>query len=382
MKTTIVIGGGAAGFFSAICCKKKDPKTNVLLLEKTNSLLSKVKISGGGRCNVTHACFNPKELVKYYPRGSKELLGPFHTFGPKETIHWFRTRGVQFKTERDGRVFPVSDDSQTVINCLLAEADRLGVVILKQIKIATIDRNQKGFILHLKNGKAFQGEVLILATGSHTQGYQFAEHLGHTIIQPIPSLFTFNVPSSPLKQLSGVAVSNVELHIMNSKHCERGPLLITHFGFSGPAAIKLSAWEAEQLFEKNYHTDLIINWIPDLTQYQKEHELLLCKRKRPEKQLSNLPVFDLPKTLWKKLVPFSTKLKEIKDQDLKIFAQKLHADRYHMEGKTTNKEEFVTCGGVKRSEVNFKTMESKKCPRLFFAGEILDIDGITGGFNF
>ncbi len=312
----IVIGGGAAGVFGAISAKEANPHREVVLLEKSAVLLAKVKVSGGGRCNVTHACFDPKLLVKNYPRGEKELLGPFHKFGPKETIEWFASRGVKLKTEKDGRMFPVTDSSETIISCLLNTAKKLGVEIRTRQKIENVEE--------------FKGKKLLLATGSSPDGYRWAKAFGHTIQSPVPSLFTFNVPTSPLKELSGVVVANVEVSV--GPFSQTGPLLITHFGFSGPVIIKLSAWAARYLHEKNYNTDFTIYW--------------------PE---------ELPKSL-------------LKIKDLPTV--------YRIEGKTTNKEEFVTCGGVTLKEVDFRTMESKIHPGLHFAGEILDIDGVTGGFNF
>lgn len=366
----IILGGGAAGFFAALRAKEKSPQARVLLLEKTATLLAKVRISGGGRCNTTHACFDPKLLVKNYPRGHQELLGPFHRFQPRDTIEWFESRGVKLKTEADGRMFPVTDRSETIIACLLGEAKKLGVEIRLHARIVEIE---KGFTLTLQDGSCLTTKRLLLATGSNPEGHRWAEAFGHTIQKPVPSLFTFNVPTSPLKELSGVALNPVELKLEGTSFTQTGPLLITHFGFSGPAALKLSAWAARHLFEKEYHTNLIINWVPDKTIDQ--IALLVKKEENP---------FKFPKNLWKALLgPLATKrLAELSNKEALALAQKLHADPYLIEGKTTNKEEFVTCGGVTLKEVDFKTMESKLCPNLFFAGEILDIDGVTGGFNF
>lgn len=324
----IVIGGGAAGIFAALAAKEAHCNAKVLLLEKHAVLLSKVRVSGGGRCNVTHNCLDPKELIHNYPRGSKELLGPFHRFGPKETIQWFESRGVKLKTEADGRMFPITNSSETIIRCLLHEASKLGVEIRLQQKIEKIE---KGFTIYLKDQSSLQTKNLLLATGSSKEGYEWATSLGHTIQKPIPSLFTFNVPTSPLKELSGVVVKECKIHLKDTKLRQQGSLLITHFGFSGPAVIKLSAWAAPYLYEKNYRAELVIDW-PEV----------------------------LPKNLQKANPP----------------------NTFLVEGKTTHKEEFVTCGGVTLKEVDFRTMESKLCPGLYFAGEILDIDGVTGGFNF
>jgi predicted Rossmann fold flavoprotein len=364
----IVVGGGAAGVFAAIIAKERNAATRVAILEKTATLLAKVRVSGGGRCNVTHNQLDPKELVKNYPRGNKELLGPFHTFGPKETIKWFEDHGVPLKAEADGRMFPVTNSSQTIIDCLLFEAKKLGVEIHLQTKIESI---QKGFEILLKNGEKLQTKSLLLATGSSKEGHEFAKSFGHTIIPPIPSLFTFNVPNFALEPLSGVALPNARIQIVSRKRAEEGPLLITHFGFSGPAALKLSAWEAPYLFEKNYEVALQICWNSDYD-FKKLFELL---KKGP---ISSLPY---PKRLLKALAP-NIADKQLSRIELEKIAKKLTEDVYLVKGKTTNKEEFVTCGGVDLKEVNFKRMESKICPDLFFAGEILNIDAVTGGFNF
>ena len=320
---TVVIGGGAAGFFAAIHGK-------ALLLERSSHFLSKVKISGGGRCNVTTAVRDPHLMIQNYPRGSRELLGPFHHFGSKEVVDWFEREGIQLKSEPDGRMFPQTNRSQTIIDCLMNAAKALD--LRTKQKILSIKKLDKGFSITTSE-EEITCEKLILATGSSRDGYRFAESLGHTIHKPVPSLFTFNVPSSPLKELSGIAIQNCKARIVGSPWEQEGPVLITHFGFSGPAIIKLSAWAARSLFEKGYRATLEIEWTPPL-----------------------------PKRL-KRLV-----------QETK--------QRYDIDGKTTHKEEFVTCGGVALKEIDFRTMESRICPGLHFAGEILDIDGVTGGFNF
>lgn len=342
MLDLLVLGAGAAGIFGAIAAKSAHPKIQVIVLEKTAVLLAKVRISGGGRCNVTHACFDPKALVQNYPRGQKELLGPFHRFQPKDTIEWFESRGVRLKTEKDGRIFPITDSSETIIACLLSEAKRLGVEIRLRQKVERVERIEGGFQVGEDTCRH-----LLLATGSGKDGYTFAKHLGHTIQEPVPSLFTFNVPTSPLLGLSGIAVPDVQLTI--GPFTQRGPLLLTHFGFSGPAALKLSAFAARYLYENKYLVPLEIDWLPDID----EAEIATATK----------PL--LPKNLWRALGGHS-----------------LHKDIYQVEGKTTHKEEFVTCGGITLKEIDFRTMQSKLCPGLFFAGEILDIDGVTGGFNF
>lgn len=359
----VVIGGGAAGIFAAIEAKRSHPDCSVLVLEKSAVLLSKVRISGGGRCNVTHACFDPKELSKNYPRGGKELIGPFHRFGPRDTVEWFNSRGVDLKTESDGRMFPTTDTSETIIHCLLTEAKKLGVEIAMRQKVEGITKEEGLFLIQLEEKEIF-ASALLLATGSSPQGYEWAKQLGHTIEQPVPSLFTFNVPTSPLLDLAGISVK-AELHIRGMPYSQTGPVLLTHWGFSGPAAIKLSAWAARELHEKNYQVELIVNWLPNMN-VEEIYEAL---------KNSSYPL--LPKNLWKRFVGDQKSHKE-----LRRLAEKLHADPYQVQGKTTYKEEFVTCGGVRLNEVNFQTMESKLCPGLYFAGEILNIDGVTGGFNF
>lgn len=386
MNTCIVLGGGAAGLFAAIAAAEAAPKNQVLLLEKTNTLLAKVRISGGGRCNVTHACFDPKSLVKNYPRGNKALLGPFTRFQPLDTIEWFKQRGVGLKTEADGRMFPITDHSQTIIDCLLNAAHKAGVEIRKNQRINSIIKSESGFILHLDGGCSMPCSKILLATGSHPHGHQIAQSLGHSIIPPVPSLFTFNIPSSTLHELSGISAENVGLQIVGTDLEQSGPLLITHWGFSGPAALKLSAWGARYLHEHNYAVKLAVNWTGSLCRHEIQEILFREKQKHPATNLS-YPHFGLPRNLWKKLledagVDPAKKLANFQNRDLQRLTDKLHADIYQVEGKTTYKQEFVTCGGVNLDEVNFKRMESRLCPGLFFAGEVLDIDGVTGGFNF
>lgn len=360
MPDCIIIGGGAAGVFAAIESARQGYQT--LLLEKTNSLLSKVRISGGGRCNVTHNLYDPKEVALHYPRGSKELIGPLHRFGPKETVEWFAREGIRLKAEKDGRMFPESNTSETIIHCLLDAAKDAGVTIRK---VAKIEQILPGFEIHLKGGEILSCHKLILATGSSPKGYEWAQSFGHTIQKPIPSLFTFNVPTSPLKELSGISVQNALLTICG--HSQIGPLLLTHFGFSGPCAIKLSAWAAKELAASGYRETLLIDWLPHLSTEEVFEAL-----KGPTPLLS--------KKLWKHFTKDLGRTPSHKE--LRSLAEKLKRDPYAVEGKTTNKEEFVTCGGITLSEIDFKTMESKLCKDLHFVGEILDIDGVTGGFNF
>lgn len=372
----VIIGGGAAGIFAAICAKAENRDERVVVLEKSNQLLSKVRISGGGRCNVTHACFEPKELVKSYPRGAKELLGPFHTFGPRETFNWFKDRGVPLKTERDGRMFPHTDSSETIIDALLNEAERLGVEIRKRQKIQSITA---GFEIELASD-TIHAERLILATGSNAWGHEVARRLGHAIVDPVPSLFTFNTPSSPLLDLAGISLEKATLTLKDCKLVQTGPLLLTHWGFSGPAALKLSAWGARKLHAQKYRDTLTINWTCAKSEEALFQSLLEQKKGHPKQTLS-LPI---PQKLLHRLLgdEAKTPVGQLSNKQLHKIAAKIYADPYSVEGKTTYKSEFVTAGGVKLSEVNFKTMESRITPGLHFAGEILNIDGITGGFNF
>lgn len=379
-----MIGGGAAGFFAAITAKRKHPHASVLLLEKSAVLLAKVRVSGGGRCNVTHACFDPKQLIKHYPRGEKELLGPFYRFQPQDIIEWFESRGVPLKVEPDGRMFPTTNSSETIIQALIKEAQLLGVAIFLKERVLSITKESTLFKIERKEGGIFQTPHLILATGSAPEGHAWAESFGHQIEKPVPSLFTFNVPDSPLKELSGIVADPVVVQIEGFPLAQRGPLLITHFGFSGPAILKLSAWGARFLHEKNYVAMLVINWAPEYKKHQLCELLVEWKNKHLKKQVISESPFQFPRNLWKVLVaPLSEKKwGELSMKELHSLGEKLHADRYQINGKTTHKEEFVTCGGVCLKEVNFQKMESKISPGLFFAGEILDIDGITGGFNF
>lgn len=383
-KKFLVIGGGAAGFFAALIAKEAYPDLNVTLLEKTAIPLAKVRVSGGGRCNVTHSCFDPRVLSQNYPRGFKELLGPFHSFQPKDTIEWFNRRGIQLKSEKDGRMFPTTDSSETIIQCFLSEAKKLGVDLQLRKKISGLSKTEEGFAIHCKDDDILTCDSLLLATGSSKQGYEWAMDFGHTIQSPVPSLFTFNVPSSALSELSGISVPDVTLRIKDLPQNQRGAILITHFGFSGPSVIKLSAWAARPLNECQYRGTLLINWLPNHSSETIYSTLRNLKQTYPHELLASKRAFDLPKKLWVALLEDlqTKKLQTISDKALRKFSEKLCCDPYQIEGKTTHKEEFVTCGGVTLSEVDFRTMESKIHPNLYFAGEVLDIDGVTGGFNF
>lgn len=383
-KKIVVIGGGAAGFFGAIACARAHPACSVILIEKMRQVLAKVRVSGGGRCNVTHACFDPAELVRAYPRGCKALLGPFTRWQPRDTIAWFKACGVELKTEADGRMFPISNSSETIIQCLLQEAEKAGVILRRETEVLSIER---GFTLHLKDEESLHADALLLATGSSKKGYEWAEHLGHTIVPPVPSLFTFNIKDERLEDLSGLSVPHVHLTIEGTNLKQEGPLLVTHWGLSGPAILKLSAWGARILHDLHYEAVLRVNWVPDHKPEEIKAQLQEMRTSRGKKQLWNEPLYGLPKNLWKKLLAAAAVKEDrlfaqLSNAELQALTLQLTAARFAISGKSTNKEEFVTCGGVALNEVNFQTMESKLCPGLYFAGEILDIDGITGGYNF
>ena len=379
----IVVGGGPAGVFAAIWAKTVHPQSSVLILEKSSNLLAKVRISGGGRCNLTNAHLNSKTASRFYPRGSQELIGPLTRWSSSDTIEWFISKGVNLKTEEEGRVFPASDQSQTIVNCLLSQLDSLKIETRFGCEIQTINKEKDLFSLKVNEGETLYCRKLILATGSSKEGYRWAEELGHTIVPPIPSLFTFNISSFTLKELSGITVNPVELRIDGTTHIEKGSLMIAHFGFSGPAVLKLSAFQARYLHDQNIQADLIVNWLPEHS--EKEIHDILCQIKTdvPQQNLISNNPFSLPKSLWKVFLndQIEKRLRDLSLKELRALASRLHSDRYRIGGKTAHKEEFVTCGGVERREINFKTMESKINSNLFFAGELIDIDGITGGFN-
>ncbi|MFN4235579.1 MAG: NAD(P)/FAD-dependent oxidoreductase [Bacteroidia bacterium] len=385
----IVIGGGAAGMFNAINVATLFPEKKVLLIEKSNKLLSKVKISGGGRCNVTHACFDPKELIQYYPRGAKELLSVFSKFSPLETAMWFSERGVKLKTEEDGRMFPITDSSQTIIDCFLKEAQIHRVTIWQNCEVTNIAPQEKGFILKLADGKELSCHKLLIATGGHPklEHYKWIEKLGHTIIPPVPSLFTFNLIKNPISQLMGVSVKKARVKLLPLKMEEEGPLLITHWGFSGPVILKLSAFAARELFALNYNYDIQINWLPEMNDVELKNFFEHQKLNFGSQKIINRQGFELPLRLWSFLINKSgidenKRWADVSNKEINKLIDTIQRDTYKAHGKTTFKEEFVTCGGVCLKEIDFKTMQSKKVNDLYFAGEVLDIDGVTGGFNF
>lgn len=383
-----VIGGGAAGFFAAISCKTHHPNADVTIYEKSDKLLAKVNISGGGRCNVTHACFSNAELAKYYPRGGKQLKKAFSYFNTKDTVDWFESRGVKLKTEEDNRMFPVTDNSQTIINCLLREADKLNIGIEMHQPILAIERSAKDYKLTLRD-KTLRVDNVIIATGGSPkkEGFDWLEKLGHTIEPPVPSLFTFNMPNETIKTLMGVSAENISVRVAGTKLKSEGSLLITHWGMSGPAILKLSAWGARILHDFNYRFTILVNWLGEMNE-DRAREIFMAEREsNPKRKVANSESFKLPRRLYEYLlskldISPDTSLEELGKKNTNRLLNTLVNDEYQVEGKTTFKEEFVTCGGVSLSNVSMDTMESKVCPGMYFAGEVLDIDGVTGGFNF
>lgn len=380
----IIVGGGAAGFFTAIQIAEHNPNKNILILERGKEVLTKVKISGGGRCNVTHAEFIPQELVKNYPRGERELLGPFHQFMTGDTIEWFERQGVELKIEEDGRMFPVTDSSQTIINCFLQRTQDLNIKINTLEPVKNFVKEDELWKITCKSSH-YQAQQLVIATGSNPKIWNQLQHLNHQIISPVPSLFTFNTKDSRVEGLAGIS-SFASVKVVGEKLESEGPLLITHWGFSGPGILKLSAWGAQRLFEKNYQFQLEINWLGYASAEATLEQLLKLKKQNPKQQMATYAQFDLPKRLWQKLVeasiPENRIWAEVSHKELQALVKELTQGVYHIQGKSTFKEEFVTAGGVELKEINFKTMESKLHENLFFAGEVTNIDAITGGFNF
>jgi predicted Rossmann fold flavoprotein len=389
----IIVGGGAAGFFIAINIVEKNPKAKVAILERGSEVLSKVRVSGGGRCNVTHACFEPTELVKFYPRGEKELRGPFHQFCSGDTVEWFSNHGVELKIEDDGRMFPVSNSSQTIIDCFLKATQKLGITVLTGQSVQSIYNPESRSLGRGENlwkietqTENYITEKLILATGSNPKIWEMLQTFGHAIINPVPSLFTFNIKDARIKELPGVSAM-VSVKIKDTKLASTGPLLITHWGMSGPAILKLSAWGARILSDKNYQFTIFVNWLNDVDVEDCEKILKNLKQELAKKAVSKKSPFEFPNRLWESLVVASNISEETKWADLsKILLQnlanQLTNSSFQVNGKSTFKEEFVTAGGIDLKEINFKTMESKLHKNLYFAGEIVNIDAVTGGFNF
>jgi predicted Rossmann fold flavoprotein len=381
----IIVGGGAAGFFTAINIVEKNPKLKVAILERGKNVLEKVRISGGGRCNVTHACFEPNELVKFYPRGEKELRGPFHQFCSGDTIEWFEKHGVALKIEDDGRMFPVSNSSQTIIDCFLNATQKLGIAVLTGQSVQSIFKKDNCWKIETQN-EQYLTEKLVLATGSNPKMWELLQTFGHAVVSPVPSLFTFNIKDTRIKDLMGLsALATVK--VKDTKLSATGPLLITHWGMSGPGILKLSAWGARILHDKNYQFSIYVNWLNDVDTDEAEKLLKEIKLEHSKKAVSKKSPFEFPNRLWESLVLASgieseTKWADLSKIQLQSLAQQLTAGSFQVNGKSTFKEEFVTAGGIDLKEINFKTMESKLHENLYFAGEIVNIDAITGGFNF
>lgn len=385
----IIVGGGAAGFFTAINIVEKNPKLKVAILERGNEVLQKVRISGGGRCNVTHACFEPNELVKFYPRGEKELRGPFHQFCSGDTIEWFEKHGVALKIEEDGRMFPVSNSSQTIIDCFLKATQKLGITVLTGQSVQSIFSpevsGESVWKIDTQN-QQFICEKLVMATGSNPKIWEMLQQKGHAVVSPVPSLFTFNIKDSRIKELPGVS-AQVSVKVKDTKLTSTGPLLITHWGMSGPAILKLSAWGARILHDKNYQFTIFVNWLNDIETSEAEKILKDLKQEHAKKTVSKKSPFEITNRLWESLVLASgisteTKWADLSKTQLQNLAKQLTNATFQVNGKSTFKEEFVTAGGIDLKEINFKTMESKLHENLYFAGEIVNIDAITGGFNF
>ena len=381
----LIVGGGAAGFFTAINTVEKNPSLKVAILERGSEVLNKVRISGGGRCNVTHACFEPNELVKFYPRGEKELRGPFHQFCSGDTVEWFEKHGIALKIEADGRLFPVSNSSQTIIDCFLEATKKLGISVLTNQSVQSIFKKDSHWKVETQS-ETYLSEKLILATGSNPKVWEMLQNFGHAVVSPVPSLFTFNIKDPRIVALPGVS-SLVSVKVNSTKLESTGPLLITHWGMSGPAILKLSAWGARILHDKNYQFSITINWLNDIDSDDSEKFLKELKLEHAKKAVSKKSPFDLTNRLWESLVLASgieseTKWADLSKNQLQNLSNQLTNCVFQVNGKSTFKEEFVTAGGIDLKEINFKTMESKLHENLYFAGEIVNIDAVTGGFNF
>ncbi|RXP45170.1 NAD(P)/FAD-dependent oxidoreductase [Lutibacter sp. HS1-25] len=385
-KKLIIIGGGAAGYFAAINAAELNNDLEVVILEGSNKVLQKVKVSGGGRCNVTHACFTPTDLVQFYPRGEKELRGPFHQFMTGDTMEWFENRGVPLKIEDDNRIFPESNSSQSIIDCFLESAKNAGVILKTSTRVDSISKSEDTYIVKTAS-ETFIADYLLIASGSNAKVWDIISNLGHKIIAPVPSLFTFNIEDERLKDIPGISAPKATVKVLNSKLEEQGPLLITHWGLSGPGILKLSAWGALEFHQKDYQFEIEVNWL------SKKQETVLEilkseKQKNTKKQIILRSVFeDVSKRLWEKFVLASdisetTQWAQLNNKQLENLAKQLTQSVFKVNGKSTFKDEFVTAGGVDLKEINFKRFESKLHKNLFFAGEVLNIDAVTGGFNF
>lgn len=389
-RSVAIIGGGAAGFFAAIACAEGNRGARVIVFEKSRHILSKVRISGGGRCNVTHACFDPVELVKNYPRGSRELLGAFHSWQPSDTVDWFEAKGVALKTEEDGRIFPTSDSSSTIVDCLVDVATRLGIEVRTQSEIHSVSESVSGrFTLSLADGSRLETDRVLIASGGgdRSGGLKIAREFGHTITELAPSLFTFHIEDPRLKGLQGLSVKSVRVACEQARIVQTGAVLVTHWGLSGPAILKLSAWGARTFAQLGYKFEIRINWLGDLTKECVRTCLNDQRIAAGRKSVSSHCPFDLPKRIWERLakaasIECQSQWAHLSKQQISMLTDELVDGKYRVAEKSMNKEEFVTCGGVELGEIDFRRMESKRIPGLHFAGEVMDIDAVTGGFNF
>ena len=388
-KKVVIIGGGAAGFFCAIQIAEQHPDWDIRILEKSSKILSKVKVSGGGRCNVTHACPDVEKLLQKYPRGQRFLKKSFYQFATQQTIEWFAKNGVKLHTEKDGRMFPMTNDSETIIQCLMQKVNQYKIQVCMNHEVSEVKKINTIFEITLGNGQTMQADAVCMATGGMLKSNTFPWllQMGHTIIDPVPSLFTFNVVEKNITTLMGVAVENATIQWKGTKWMERGPLLITHWGISGPAAIKLSAWCAREMAEANYEGAILINWTPEYNEQTLKMEWLNFRQDYGKREMGSKNPFDLPQRLWHYFLQASqidlkTKWADLKNTSQQQLIQHLTRTTLNIKGKTTFKEEFVTCGGVDLKDIDSLTMESKMVTQLHFAGEMMDVDGITGGFNF
>ncbi len=387
----LVAGGGAAAFFGAIACAEANPGAEVEIHESTAHPLGKVRVSGGGRCNVTHACFDPDRFAQGFPRGSRELIGPFHRFGAAETVAWFESRGVRLKAEKDGRMFPVTDDSATVVDCLTRAAAQSGVRLFTRSGVKSVDLGGEGrppFVVRLSDGGEAGADRILVATGGGrvSAGLSIAAALGHAVNPPVPSLFTFHVDDPRLKGLEGIAAPHAAAAVSGTRLRECGPILVTHWGLSGPAILRVSAWGARELLGLDYRFKLVVNWVEPRATDRARADLEAKRQEHPRRQVAGENPFGLPARLWERLVAAAgiapgTTYANLSRDLLGALALQATASEFAVTGKSPNKEEFVTCGGVRLDEVDMATMESRVCPGLHFAGEVLDIDGITGGYN-
>ena len=384
-----VVGGGAAGFFAAIACGEACSSAEITVFEATEHPLAKVRVSGGGRCNVTHACFEPGELVRNYPRGARELLGPFHRFGPREIFAWFAGRGVALKTEEDGRVFPVTDNSATIVDCLREALRRAGGRLRTRCGVLSLAGRRGAFELRLATGETATADCVLIATGGNrgSAGLAMAAAVGHAIVPPVPSLFTFHVDDPRLKGLEGLSAPRAEVGVRGTGLAASGPILITHWGLSGPAVLRLSAWGAREMHAAGYRFTLGVNWAAPLAADRAGEALAAERSLNPRRRVAAVNPLGLPVRLWERLcaaagVPEGAVWAGVSKAVLRALAMQITSGDFPVAGKSMNKEEFVTCGGVRLDQVDFVTMESRICPGLHFAGEVLDIDGVTGGFNF